>query len=64
MWEKNRATTECDKSIVTSDVSTAQYEDSTIKCEKKKSPKCDRITVTRDVGTVQCEDGIIECEKK
>ena len=36
MWEKNRATTECHKSIVTSDVGTAQCEDSTIKCEKKK----------------------------
>jgi len=32
---KNKGTSECDMSIVTSDVSTTQYEDSIIKCEKK-----------------------------
>ena len=37
MWEKkNKWTTECEKSIITCDVGTAQCEDSTIKCEKKK----------------------------
>ena len=35
IWEKNKGTTECDKSTVTCDISTAQYEDGTIKCEKK-----------------------------
>ena len=35
MWEKNKWTIECDKSIVICDVGTAQFEDSTIKCEKK-----------------------------
>ena len=32
---KNKETTECDKSTITCDVSTTQYEDCTIKCEKK-----------------------------
>ena len=36
MWEKNKGIIECDKSTVTCDVGTAQYEDCTIKCEKKK----------------------------
>ena len=35
MWEKNKETTECDRSIVTCDVGIAQYENGTIKCEKK-----------------------------
>ena len=34
--KKNKGTTEYDKSIITCDVSTIQYEDGTIKCEKKK----------------------------
>ena len=33
---KNKGTTECDKSTITYDVGTAQCEDDTIKCEKKK----------------------------
>ena len=33
---KNKGTTECDKNTFTGDVSTAQCEDGTIKCEKKK----------------------------
>ena len=36
MWEKNKGTTECDKSSVTYDVSTAFCETGTIKCEEKK----------------------------
>ena len=32
---KNKGSTECDKSTVTCNVGTAQYEDGTIKCEKK-----------------------------
>ena len=34
---KNKGTTECDKSTITYDVSIAQCEDNTIKCEKKKN---------------------------
>ena len=33
---KNKGTIECDKSIVICDVGIAQYEDGTVKCEKKK----------------------------
>ena len=67
MWEKkNKGTIECEKSIVTCDVGTAQFEDSTIKCEKKNKGiiEYDKNTITCDVGTVQCEDGTIKCEKK
>ena len=35
MGKKNNGTTECDKSTIICDVCIAQYEDSTIKCEKK-----------------------------
>ena len=35
MREKKKGTTECDKSIVTYDICTAQCEDGTIKYEKK-----------------------------
>ena len=49
MWEKNF---EYEKSIVKCDVWTAQCEDGTVKCEKKKgTTKCDKIIVTCDVGT-------------
>ena len=34
--KKKKRTTECDKSTVTCDVSTALYKTGTIKCEKKK----------------------------
>ena len=42
---KKNGTTKCDKSTVTCDVSTAQYEDGTIKCEKKKerTTECEKI---------------------
>ena len=36
MRKKNKGTTECDKSTVTCDVGTAQFEDGIIKCEEKK----------------------------
>ena len=67
MWEKNKRTTECDKSTITYDVSTAFCETGTIKCEEKKNKRiaeCDKSIVTCDVGTVQCEDNTIKCEKK
>ena len=48
------------------DVGTAQCENGTVKCEKKKkeTTKCDKRIVTCDVGTTQYEDGIGKCEKK
>ena len=33
---KKKGTTKCDKRIVKCDVGTAQYEDGTVKCKKKK----------------------------
>ena len=44
--KKNKGTIKCDKSTVTCDVGTAQYKDSTIKCEKK-------ISEPRNVTKVQ-----------
>ena len=35
MWEKKKWTTKGDKITVTCDVGIAQYEDETVKCEKK-----------------------------
>ena len=35
MRKKKKETTECDKSIVTCDINTTQFEDGTIKYEKK-----------------------------
>ena len=54
MWEKNKGTTERDKRTVTCDVGTAQYEDETVKCEKKikKTTKCNKRIVTCDIRTV------------
>ena len=39
MWEKNKGSTECDKRTVTYDIGTAQCENGTVKCEKKKSKR-------------------------
>ena len=66
MWEKSRGTTKCDKRTVTCDVGLAQYEDETVKCEKKikGTTECDKRTITCDVGTAQCEDGTVKYEKK
>ena len=63
---KNKGTTECDKSTITYDVSTAQCEDGIIKCKKKIKgiTKCDKSTVACDIGTTQCENGTIKCERK
>ena len=36
MRRKKKETTECDKRTITCDIGTTQYEDRTIKCEKKK----------------------------
>ena len=49
--EKNKGTTEYDKSTVTCNVGTAQYDNNTIKCGKKKrTTECDKSTVTCNVG--------------
>ena len=54
MWQKN---CHCDVGI-------AQYEDETIKYEKKNKgiTKCDKRTITCDIGTTQCENETIKCE--
>ena len=44
MWEKNKGTTEYDKSIVICDVDTAQCEDDIIKYEKKKKKEQPNVT--------------------
>ena len=63
--EKNKGTTEYDKSTVTCNVGTAQCENKTIKCGKKKgTTECDKSTVTCDVGTAQCVAGTIKCVEK
>ena len=66
MWEKNKGTTKCNKSIITYDIGTAQCEDGAIKYERKKkgSTKCDKNIATCDVDTTQYKDGTIKCEKK
>ena len=53
------------KKTVTCDVGITQYEDRTVKCEKKskETTKCEKRTVTCDVGTVECKDEIVKCEK-
>ena len=52
MWEKSKETTECDKRIVIYNVGIAQYEDETVKCEKKvrKLPN-----VTKELSLVMLE---------
>ena len=66
MWEKNKGTAKCDKSTVTCNVDTTQYEDKAEKYEKKNkgTTKCDKSTVKCDVGTSECDNGIIKCKKK
>ena len=51
MWEKIKRTTECDKSTVICDVGTAQYDDETVKCEKKREPLNVTKELTCDIGT-------------
>ena len=66
MWEKSKGTTKCDKRTVTCDIGTAQYEDVTVKCEKKNkgTTKCKKRTIICDVGIAKCEDETVKCEKK
>ena len=53
IWEKkSNGTTKCEKRTVTCDVRIAQYEDRTIKCEKKvREP----LNVTKELSHVMLE---------
>ena len=66
MWEKSKGITKCEKRTVTCDIGTTQYEDGTVKCEKKVRESLNVIkkTVTCDIETAQCEDGTAKCENK
>ena len=67
MWATNKGTTECNKKrTIKCDVRSAQYEDETVKCEKKskKTTKCEKRIVTCDIETAQCKDGTVKYEKK
>ena len=65
MWEKNKGTTECEKRTVTCNVRTAQYEDRTVKCEKKvREPPNVRKKLSHMMLEAQCKDVIIKYEKK
>ena len=50
MWEKNKGTTESDKSTVTCDIGTAQFENGIIKCEKK------------NMSTTECGKSMVKCD--
>ena len=66
MCEKNKGTTECDKSIVhvMSVLHNVKMVPSNVRKKKNKgTTECDKSTVTCDVGTTQCNDGTIICEK-
>ena len=54
LWEKKNWTTKHDKSTVKCDFDTAQFEDGTIKCQKKKKSitECGKNTVICDVDTI------------
>ena len=52
MWEKSKGITKCDKRTVTCDVETAQYEDGTIKCGKKKKKVREPPNVTKELSYV------------
>ena len=64
--KKNKGTTECDKSSITCNVDTTQYEDEAMKNEKKKkwTTKYDKSTVKCDVDTAKYDNRTIKCEKK
>ena len=64
--QSNEGNTKCNKSIVTCDVGTTQYDNRTIKCEKinEGNTEYDKSTVTCDVGTTQCDNRTVKCGKK
>ena len=49
--KKNKGTTKCDKSIVTCEIGTTQFEDKTIKCEEKKK-KREPLNLTKVLSSV------------
>ena len=59
MWQKYGQIFKCD-------VSTAQCDNGTIKCEgkKKRITECDKSTVACNVGNAQCDNEIVKCEEK
>ena len=65
MREKKKGSTKCDKNIATCDVNATQYEDGTVKYEKKNKgiTECDKSIVTCDVDIAQCNNGIVKCEE-
>ena len=54
MWEKKKKeTTTCDKRTVTCDIGTAQYDDETVKCEKKvRKPSNVRKKLSQELSHV------------
>ncbi|KAK9995305.1 hypothetical protein SO802_019991 [Lithocarpus litseifolius] len=51
--------------MVRCDIRTVQYDDRTVKCEKKKGTiEYDKITIKSDVGTGQCDNETVKYEKK
>lgn len=50
---KNKGTIKCDKSIITCDAGTVQYDDGIVKCEKtdKGTIECEKSTDKFDVST-------------
>ena len=49
--KKNKGTTKCDKSTVTCEIGTTQFEDKTIKCKKKKK-KREPLNLTKVLSIV------------
>ena len=64
MWEKNKGTTECDKSTITCDVGTlhnVRIVSSNVR-KNKGTTECDKNIVICDISTTQCDDGTIKCD--
>ena len=51
--KKIRGTTQCDKKTITCDIRNVQYEDETVKCEKKRVRK--PLNVTKELSHVILE---------
>ena len=66
MWEKNKRTTEFDKSTIKYNVGTTQFEGGIIKCEKKNTSttECGKSTAKCEASIVQRDNETIKCEKK
>ena len=59
--KKSKGTTKCEKRIVTCDVETAQYEDVTVKCEKKVN---EPPNVTKELSHMMLELHNLRVEPK